>query len=885
MYIRSKRFSVWVTDPIPLWVGEFLPFFHALQFLPEVIDLFSKFYRKQTDVSRGTASDTIKNPWEPLVSTRDGDFQNLLNTPLSPETCQALGKADCYRPLIVSAETGVGKSTMFPYAIMGHGHRFLSQKPRRAWILLPRIILRNQWDSPYDPMDPVTGSFPSNSKYRPLKLTDGVTIKPENRILVSTYGHALNRFKRGELEPGDVLFFDEFHEQSGEMICALEYVYGKASGIPIFALSATPVDIPNVETTFWKVPLKQRFTKELHLMDTTVTNMYAWAMKTYPEHVKNAVIRVTSYKEVELVRDGLAYLNVNSTEVSARTAHLPIPPEGVLVCTQIIDAGINLRKTAGKPSIMFDSGKAIKNIEGQMVSNEWTDASTATQTMGRMGRTQNGDVVVRPPGAGTGRPSQPYSSPSYFESDLYARTMNVPQLVTSDLGPNYKALFIAPGINMRSNCSGNLKLLVAIMWSGTPFHEAQRLYGSLFDDKTKQPEHLAYLATFKVKEMIKPKPWPLVLAELAVRGNIILSTKRLTELAGTTQLTPYPNQSSQDIGKVCNFEVTTWVLPVARNWTTDHSRTLTTYWANKSDFDPANATEGEAYEWMISNVEKQVQTLGKNLLNSFDEILPDHNHARAKAKKKLSQELAKFKEKGIDIKRAQPRQMLIEGLVICVDQGRAIVLDNSPQCQWAGCSLAGTHYHHDEQTLGKFQQGEVVPWAYKHTPTLGKEPVKPPPKPSRPPYLPPHNHDSDYDSDEDDDRGNGVGHTPVYMHGARPDSNHNDHYQSRPTIASASTQTDAGTGDEEAIQHEATEPPPPPPPLPPPLSHNNPNRARSMATELARVLANRDGTSRIKSTGDRGHTLGESTIPGETLVEEFRRRSTGFLRPTPVRPP
>jgi hypothetical protein len=305
-----------------------------------------------------------------------------------------------------------------------------------------------------------------------------------------TYGHFLNRpeLYSPEVRKNTVYYFDEFHEQSDELKVAYSKVANEHCAQPlgkVIFLSATPAPVPWASTTHFDAPLKQRFKKRLYIRDfaaSKIVTQYLWAQEQFPEHSlpQNTIIRVNYIHEVTMVIQGLMEFNIPCQEVSRRTRGQPIDKTKLLVCTQIIDAGINLPARR----LLIETGMEHKSIRGQAFY-EPSSSITAQQVLGRVGRFQNDDIVIRPPHAGTGRPSEPYSSPEMFTYDIVADAHNVQQLVApknkSDLfysgqGRDNFIHVTAREIGYNKSRANNVLLLLAIEQTITDLTTLERDY-------------------------------------------------------------------------------------------------------------------------------------------------------------------------------------------------------------------------------------------------------------------------------------------------------------------------------------------------------------------------------------------------------------------------
>jgi len=240
-----------------------------------------------------------------------------------------------------------------------------------------------------------------------------------------TYGHFINvkALITPDLLSRTIVHFDEFHEELDEKLIAYELLKPFLHLTKILFLSATPNAVDYAKTNHFKAPIPQRFKKKLFIRNQKVLDNYLWAQKQFPDHAKpeNTIIRVVSYNDVEQVRQGLSERNIKTQEISARFPDKP-KDDCLLVCTQVIDAGINLPKRR----CLIENGMQTKQIRGQLLT-EPSDPATSEQILGRVGRFSE-DIVIRPSYSGTGRKPDPYSSLPLFTHEIVSKQHKVHRL-------------------------------------------------------------------------------------------------------------------------------------------------------------------------------------------------------------------------------------------------------------------------------------------------------------------------------------------------------------------------------------------------------------------------------------------------------------------------
>nr|AQM49918.1 replicase [Agaricus bisporus virus 2] len=366
-------------------------------------------------LSKLSGNQPYPNVFEPLVETKRGRFQNALDSGL---------------PIVLTAETGLGKSSIFPYALFSRSvtHERLRKtvgSGGRIIISFPRIVLREKWNSDFD-----------SSKYPVQRLKRDVKLDANTKIILGTDGHILRRLEAGAFTEKDVFLLDEFHELGAAKL-ALAGELIKLKYLTVL-LSATPRSLP-FEASFVDLGLPARFRRTIHVREDSPLNNYLWAREIYPEQAKSAIIKLTTLRELDEVADALSYLNIKCHKLSRATADDEIPEDALIISTDIISAGVSI---PGR-HMLISNGKHITNHQNNL-TYEPTDANTEHQIASRVGRYSKGDIVVRPKCAGTGRVVEQYPDLGYLAYDIIAKHHKLPKLV---VGPIRSGYFRVDGFN------------------------------------------------------------------------------------------------------------------------------------------------------------------------------------------------------------------------------------------------------------------------------------------------------------------------------------------------------------------------------------------------------------------------------------------------------
>lgn len=392
--------------------------------------------------------------------------------------------------MTINAKTGTGKSTLLPYSILNH-QSSLETRIEKVWIVVPRIVLRDEWDSPL------------NSQFSPYKIqkikgTD--ILKPNTKIIICTYGHFYNRIRsKKDIHPQDLIIFDEFHEETGEMIASIHYLLKGENSVLLLSATVRQYSFldPLVNWFQHNSPIPQRFTKDIYLRDDTIINNFQYALRIYPDQAKKAIIRVNTYEEIDELKDALsgAPFNLVATEVSRRTRGRKIDPESpVLICTQIIDAGINLPNR----HLLISNGLMIKNVKGEIFQEE-TDENTEKQIMGRIGRYEpvakgKPDIYIRPTRAGSGSTPKPYPRVDLLTLKLVATHFSINQLQSHKRHPDFQISNTTPFLHFDSKVPQQyynyVEAMALLLFQYTRINDLKNSWNALFQGREEEYDHI-----------------------------------------------------------------------------------------------------------------------------------------------------------------------------------------------------------------------------------------------------------------------------------------------------------------------------------------------------------------------------------------------------------
>jgi len=557
-YEHAKKFSMFLGDFLPLWLGDapLITPYDICVLLVEPIKACSRLFTLGMQISTDAPTrqpESFVNPWDALVNKSDGTFQRLASQKFIPSQLPDSGLLDktnegesMPKPMIITAGTATGKSSLFPYSLLSQRSHLeflgpiLQRKPLRIIITFPRKVLVAKWSSPLD-----TGLYGVQRLDRSVKHID-----PTARLLLGTDGHMLQRALAGQFnseEFENLYLLDEFHELNGQKVALLQWLVTARQRV--FLLSATPKGIDFIPTVSFDAGIPPRFSRRVIQCDNRdLSGVYIEMVAKEPEKARKCIIKTTYLAEAQKIKDQLTYattsslLNPGTWSTPAFKPHLlyggnsqePIPPDTtVLIATEVIGTGVSLPGY----TMLISNGETLNNHKGEMVK-EPTDANTEHQIESRVGRYQNGDIVVRPSWAGTGRTAQVYPDFAYLSYAFNARLHCLPCLV--DL-PNPKDSFwkfgaikymgVRKSLNSQildRNVAGGIIMYHSLVHSGVRPDNLRNMYDRLYTSVV--PEELEHLQRLVKAEKLHQRPWDemyqfAILAGVIVYAMIPLNTK------------------------------------------------------------------------------------------------------------------------------------------------------------------------------------------------------------------------------------------------------------------------------------------------------------------------------------------------------------------------
>lgn len=294
--------------------------------------------------------------------------------------------------LILMADTGVGKSTALVGALKAHFPR--------VWLLVPRIVLRDEYEN----------MFYAESDIARLargRRDDG------QGLVVATYGYMRALMAAGGgIQPGELVVLDEFHEAESDMGIVWMRVRGK---FPCLAVSATPKLTYMPKARIVVAPFKRRFAEPTPTrLDLGALDLWLEARREHPEEAKRALIVVPGVETANAIAEELVMMGVEAHALTR--ARRTVPRSGVIVATQIVDAGLNIRPPA---LVLVDEGWRVASDQG-VLAKRASDPYTDKQRRGRVAREAEGFVYANPR-AGTGPDTTPYPTWTGVCGDRAAR--------------------------------------------------------------------------------------------------------------------------------------------------------------------------------------------------------------------------------------------------------------------------------------------------------------------------------------------------------------------------------------------------------------------------------------------------------------------------------
>jgi len=359
LYINQKRMAVFLLDHVPKGLENFMvtaPFGEVIAKLAEIITQFLNVHFKSVNEEMSSNFKYNKSAWTPYVLDIIKQCEENNNE------------------IVISAPTSTGKTFFFPQELLGktiNGHKI-----GQIIICEPRKVLVESLGIP---------GLKKINKHQTPSIKD--------RYICGTYGHILATYKENLYNNNTVFIFDEFHEQSPEMVILYEKMQHK---FPIFFTSATP-KFSIIKTKFHlnKVPLQRKH--KLHTIDMTGWNATSALLALYKYD------KLAREKDPEAIQYGTKVLiiephgpkcesiiqtlkNINITNVSFLNAdNRKVMNTDVIVATSIVDAGI----TIDGVTCVINSGYSVVNHKNVLFNIVQTE-STNEQRLGRTARTQDG---------------------------------------------------------------------------------------------------------------------------------------------------------------------------------------------------------------------------------------------------------------------------------------------------------------------------------------------------------------------------------------------------------------------------------------------------------------------------------------------------------------
>jgi len=281
---------------------------------------------------------------------------------------------------------------------------------------------------------------------------------------------------------------------------------------------------------------------------------------------KKAMIVCSTYREVDETIDALLSLNINCHEVSKRTQNQAIPDDDkILVCTQIVHAGINLPNRR----CLIDCGHRIINDENEIKVGVPTDKTTMQQVEGRVGRDKSNltspDLVIRPGKAGTGPSPMSYPTNTLFSTKIISSHTGIPKLCqfesTKIKLPNKLSLqeifyfeeYPYLAIN-KTTCPDlekqkTILFYLLLHFNGARQDELAKLYYNMLI-KRKCPEEYRHLLSLMDRHDIKPCATTNQINQyIAEESNVFTSVTNLSneQLIGLTKNISYQGDLLTDV--------------------------------------------------------------------------------------------------------------------------------------------------------------------------------------------------------------------------------------------------------------------------------------------------------------------------------------------------
>jgi hypothetical protein len=290
------------------------------------------------------------------------------------------------------AETGTGKSTALVAALKGHFPRI--------WVLQPRIVLRDEYANPWWADNDI------------VRLRRGVRDSGEG-LVVCTYGYARALISSGAgPTEGDLTIFDEAHEVEPDMGVVWLKLRGHCATL---LLSATPRTLYCPEAVTLVAPIPRRFEEPVPVrLNLGPMDLWLEAHRDHPDAAKRALIVVAGINECHAIAEELVIMGFEAHALTR--VRREVPRSGIIVATQIVDAGLNIRPPA---LVLIDGGERVARDKG-VLAKRASDPLTSKQRWGRVAREAAGWIYAHPR-AGTGPITTPYPTWTSVCGDRAAR--------------------------------------------------------------------------------------------------------------------------------------------------------------------------------------------------------------------------------------------------------------------------------------------------------------------------------------------------------------------------------------------------------------------------------------------------------------------------------
>lgn len=326
------------------------------------------------------------------------DLQEL---PISNYKDQIVAAVDSNQVVLVTAETGAGKSTQVPQYLAEHGYtkvivtqprilaaRNLSRRVREEW------ALRNSEDS-----EPLIG-------YRTAHERDD---SPDNKILYCTDGLQLVRELTGSgIHKGQVLVLDEVHEWNENMEVLLAWAKKRAEAEPkfkILIMSAT-IDSAPLAGYFGTEAVIEVPGRSFPVEKRRGSSVVGELLSQLESPGANSLVFLPGKAEIEAVREAIKE-KAHEARVPVISLHAQLTlDEQQLAFGEYDNGKIVLSTNIAQTSVtipdidrVIDSGlerrsEVRSGVEGLFIAE--VSKADCLQRAGRAGRTKSGEYVLAP---------------------------------------------------------------------------------------------------------------------------------------------------------------------------------------------------------------------------------------------------------------------------------------------------------------------------------------------------------------------------------------------------------------------------------------------------------------------------------------------------------